>query len=78
MIGNSAVNLDEPGFITISGKRFKLRMGLWEILTLKDVDTDTIPPNDMKRHKSILEMTNAQLTRYKPGGNKDLSRFEIH
>jgi hypothetical protein len=74
MIGNSTVNPDEPGVITIRGKRFKLTKGLWELLTLKDIDTDTIPPNDMKRYKSILEMTNAHLTRFDPGGNIKNSR----
>jgi hypothetical protein len=78
MIGNSAVDVDEPGVITISGKRFKLTKGLWELLTRKDVDTGTISPNDMQRYKSILQMTNAHLTRYEPGGNKDISRFQIH
>jgi hypothetical protein len=62
MIGNSTVNLDEPGVITISGKRFKLTKGLWDLLTRKAIDTDTISPNDMQRYKSILETTNAQLT----------------
>jgi hypothetical protein len=62
MIGNSTANLDEPGVITISGKRFKLREGLWELLTRKDVITDTISPKEIKRYNSILQMTSAHLT----------------
>jgi hypothetical protein len=61
MIGNSTINLVEPGVITVRGKRFKLTKGLWELLTHKDVDKDTIYPNDMRRYKSILEMTDAHL-----------------
>jgi hypothetical protein len=53
MIGNSAVDLDKPGFITVKGKQFKLTKGLWELLTRNDVDTGTIFPNDMQRYKSI-------------------------
>jgi hypothetical protein len=74
MIGNSTVNLEGPGVITISGKQFKLKKGLSELLTRKNGDADMIPPNDMKRHKSILEMTNAHLKRYEPGGNVEISR----
>jgi hypothetical protein len=33
-IGNSVVDLDKPGVITVKGKRFKLTRGLWELLTL--------------------------------------------
>jgi hypothetical protein len=29
MIGNSVVDLDKPGVITVKGKRFKLTRGLW-------------------------------------------------
>jgi hypothetical protein len=74
MIGNSTIDLDEPGIITVRGKRFKLTKGLWELLTRKDIDTDTIFPNDMRRYKSILEMTNAHLQVYEPGGDINISR----
>jgi hypothetical protein len=74
MIGNSTINQDEPGVITISGKRFKLTKGLWELLIRKHVDTYMIPPNDMKRYRSILEITNAHLKVYERGGNLRISR----
>jgi hypothetical protein len=74
MISNSAVNLDESGVITISGKRFKLTKGLWKLLTRKDIDTGTISPNDMQRYKSILQMTSAHVTKFEPGGNIKISR----
>jgi hypothetical protein len=49
-IGNSAVDLDEPGIITISGISFKLTRGLWELLTRNDFETGMISPNYMKRY----------------------------
>jgi hypothetical protein len=57
MMGNSTANLDEPGVITISGKRFNVTKELWDLLTRKDVDTVTVSPKEMKRYKSILQMT---------------------
>jgi hypothetical protein len=62
MIGNSELNLEEPGVIAVKGKRFKLTRGLWHLLTRNDVDTGTISPKDVRRYKSILQMTNAYLT----------------
>jgi hypothetical protein len=50
MIGNSAVDLDNPGVITVRGKQFKLTRGLWELLTRNDVDAGTISLNDMQRY----------------------------
>jgi hypothetical protein len=48
MIGNSAIDLDIPGVITVKGKHFKLTRGLWDLLTSNDVDRGTISPNDMQ------------------------------
>jgi hypothetical protein len=68
MIGNSAVDLNEPGVIAVKGKRFKLTRGLWHLLTRNDIDKGTISPNDMQRYKSIVQMTSAHLTGYEPEG----------
>jgi hypothetical protein len=70
MIGNSAVDSDKRGVITVKGKQFKLTRGLWDLLTRNDVDTGTISPNDMQRYKSILKLTSAHLSGYEPEGNK--------
>jgi hypothetical protein len=51
MIGNSIVDLDKPGVITVKVKQFKLTRGLWELITHNDVYTSTIFPNDMQRYK---------------------------
>jgi hypothetical protein len=53
MIGNSEVDFDEPGVIAVKGKRFKLTKKLWDLLTLNDVNTCTISPNDMRRYKTF-------------------------
>jgi hypothetical protein len=74
MIGNSEVDLDEPGVVAVKGKRFKLTGGLWHLLTRNDVDTGTISPNDMRRYKSILQMTSAHLTGHQPESNIKISR----
>jgi hypothetical protein len=47
MIGNSEVDLDEPGVIAVKGKRFKLTRGLWHLFTRNGIDTGTISPNEM-------------------------------
>jgi hypothetical protein len=39
MIGNSAVDFDNPGFITVKGKQIKLTRGLLDLLKPNDVDT---------------------------------------
>jgi hypothetical protein len=49
MIGNSAIGLDDPGVTRVRGKRFKLTMGLWNLLERNDVDTSTISPKYMRR-----------------------------
>jgi hypothetical protein len=74
MIGNSVVDLEKPGVITVKGKRFKLTRGLWELLTRNDVDTGTISPNDMQRYKSIPKLTSAHYSGYEPAGNIKISR----
>jgi hypothetical protein len=74
MIGNSVVDLDDPGVISVRGKRFKHTKGLWDLLTRNNVNTDTISPNHMRRYKSILEMTSAHLTGNEPEGNLKMSR----
>jgi hypothetical protein len=74
MIGNSEVDLDEPGVIAVRLKRFKLTKGFWDLLTRKDVNTFTISPKDIGRYKSILEMTSAHLTGYEPLDNIQTSR----
>jgi hypothetical protein len=74
MIGNSSVDLDKPGFITVKGKQFKLTRGMWDLLTRNDVDTGTISPNDMQRYRSILKLTSTHLSGYEPDGKIKISR----
>jgi hypothetical protein len=74
MIGNSVVDLDTQGVITVKGKPFKLTSGLWELLTRNEVDTGTSSPNDMQRCKSILKSNSDHLSGYQPDGNIKISR----
>jgi hypothetical protein len=66
--------VEESGDITIEGKRFKGTKGLWKLITRKNLNTDEIKTSDMKGYKHILEMTNAHLTGYEPGGSKQFFR----
>jgi transposase-like protein len=43
--------------------------GLWELLTRNAVDNKVITEDDLKTYKSILELTNAHLEGYAPGGD---------
>ena len=74
MIGNSDVIADEKGDITIGEKRFRGTKGLWELLTRKNVNSDVITNSDLKAYKHILELTNAHLVGYEPGGDIQISR----
>ena len=56
------------------GTRFKGTRGLWELLTRKNVNIDVITKSDLKAFKRILELTNAHLVGYEPGGDIQVSR----
>ena len=74
MIGNSDARVDEARDITISAKRFRETKGLWELLTRGNFNRDMITNSDLKGCKQILEMTNAHLVGYVPGGDIQISR----
>ena len=74
MIGNSAVSMGETIDVIFNGKRFRGTKGLWELLTRKNVNIDVITTSDLKRHKHTVEMTNAHLVGYEPGGDIQISR----
>ena len=42
MIGDSIVTVDQGSNITIKGKHYTGKSGLWELLTRKDVDNKMI------------------------------------
>ena len=74
MIGSAAVVANEKDDITIGGKRFSGTKGLWELLTRKNLNSDVITNSDIKAYKCILELTNAHLAGYEPGGDIQISR----
>jgi len=74
MLGDSQVLVDTSGDITIKDRSFRGTKGLWELLTRKNVNTETVTKDDLKSYKKILSMTNAHLTRYQPDGNINITR----
>ena len=73
-IGDSAVTIDVHSDIYVKGKRFRGTEGLWELLTHKKPNVNIVTTDDYKKYKGILEMTNAHLEGYVPGGNIHISR----
>jgi len=73
-MGDSTVLVDTDSDITIKGKEFRGTTGLWELLTRKTLDRRKITTDDLKKYKKILELTNADLTDYRPGADKQITR----
>jgi hypothetical protein len=73
-IGDSAVTIDTNSDIYVKRKRFAGTEGLWELLTKKKPNVDIVTSDDYRQYKGILEMTNAHLEGYMPGGNIHISR----
>jgi hypothetical protein len=74
MIGDSTVTVDEDSNISIKGREFKGTPGLWELLTRKNVNVKNVTTDDLKKYKSILQMTNAHLEGYEPDANIYITR----
>jgi len=73
-IGDSTVLVDPDSNYTIKGREFRGTTGLWELLTRKNVDRKNVTTDDLKKYKTILELTNAFLTSYQPGGDIQITR----
>jgi len=69
MIGDSQVVVDRDGNIHINNVEFPATKGLWELLTRKRVDKDSVTTADLKQYNTILVMTNAHLEGYEPRAN---------
>jgi len=61
MIGDSIVTVNQESNITIKGKHYNGKRGLWEHLTSKDVDNKVITESGFKKNKNFLKTTNAHL-----------------
>jgi len=61
--------VDRDGNIHIKDVEFPATKGLWELLTRKKMDKDSVTRDDLKQYKTILEMTNAHLEGYNPNAN---------
>ena len=73
-IGNATVTIDNMSNLIVRGKQFKGTEDLWTILTRNDVNYDEIDKNELRKYKTILEMTNAHLEGYRSGGDIQTSR----
>jgi hypothetical protein len=74
MIGDSILTIDDTRDISINGRHFKGTRGLWELLTRKYGTRGFVTADDLKRYKTISQLTNAHLQGYEPGGNVQTSR----
>jgi len=61
--------VDRDGNIRINNVEFPATKGLWELLTRKRVDKESVTTADLKQYKTILEMTNVHLEGYEPHAN---------
>ena len=73
MIGDSKFSVDNTSDISTKGRHFNATRVLWELLTRKFVNRGVVTTDDLKRYKTILELTNAHLLENKPGGNVQTS-----
>jgi len=74
MIGDSPVFMNPDANLTIKGRVFRGTVGLWELLTRKNVNTQLVGKEELKTYNKILILTNAHLTRYQPGDNINIKR----
>ena len=65
---------DNTSYISIKERHFKGTRGLWELLSRKNVTRGVVRTEDLKRYNTILQLTNAHLQVYEPGGNVQTSR----
>jgi hypothetical protein len=73
-IGNSTVTIDGDSNIYLRDKEFKGTEGLWELLTRKKTNLAAVTTKELRKYKSILQMTDAHLEQYEPGCNIHVSR----
>jgi len=62
------VLVDQDGDITIKENVFRGSEGLWESLTLKNVNKDQVTSYFLRKCKKILLLTNDHLESYLAGG----------
>jgi hypothetical protein len=68
------VTVDTNSDLYIKDKHFRGTPGLWELLTRKSVNKKLVSEDDMKRYKSILNLTSAHLKGYEPQAPIHVSR----
>ena len=79
-MGNSDVTVETNGDLYIRDKHFKGTRGLWELLTRKRVDNRLVSEDDLKKYKSIWDLTSLHFEGYEPGAPIHISnapKFKI-
>jgi hypothetical protein len=66
-MGNPDVTVDTNSDLYIRDKHFKGTRGLWELLNRKRVDTKLVSEDDLKKYKSIWDITSLHFEGYEPG-----------
>jgi len=74
MIGDSPVLVDTSGDITIKDRLFKGTKCLWELLRLKELNTEAVIKDDLMSYKKILTMTKDNFPKYQPDRNINITR----
>ena len=74
MIGDSVLSVDDTSDISINGRHFKGTRVLWELLPRKNVTREVVTADDVKRYKTVLQLTNSHLQGYESSGNVQTSR----
>jgi len=67
-IGDSPVLEHQDGDITFKENEFRGSEGLWELLTLKNVNKEHVTSDDLRKYKKILLLTNVLLEGFHPRG----------
>ena len=74
MIGDSTLSVDNKSDICIKGRHFNRTRGLCDLLARKNVTSGVVTADVPKRYRTILQLTNAHLQDYEPGGNVQTAR----
>jgi hypothetical protein len=74
MIVYSNFSIDDASDIYVKNRLFRGTEGVWELLTRKNPNLETVAEDDYKNYKGILLMTNGHLEHYRPDGNIQISR----
>jgi len=68
------LTVDDTIDIAINGRHFNGTRAIWDLLPRKNVNRGVVTEDDLKRYKTIIQLTNAILQGREPAGNVQTSR----